>query len=90
MVNVKRCPRSLQLRRKILKTIKQETSLVGKFETISVSDFRNRPGEVFASVDLGKTFLVTKLGKPIAVISKPPGESLTMEIESDGTLKYVQ
>jgi len=71
-----------------MKTLKDEISLHGKFETIPISDFRKRPGEVLTSVDLGKTFLVTKNGKAVAVVSKPPGETLTLIIDSHGNQSY--
>ncbi len=71
-----------------MKTVKDEVSLSGKVEQITLMDLRKQPGEVFASVALGKTFVVTKMGKPIGIISKPPGETLSMTIESDGTITY--
>jgi len=43
--------------------------LAGKSETISMSDLRSRPGDVFDQVQLGKTFTITKGGKVVAVIS---------------------
>lgn len=69
--------------------INEEVSLSGKFEEITVTEMRGRPGEVLASVGLGKTFLVTQRGKPVAVISKPPGTTLTMEVNRDGQMHYV-
>jgi prevent-host-death family protein len=71
-----------------MKTIKEEVSLKGKFETISVSQLRQKPGEVLTLVDLGKTFLVTRNSKPIAVISSPPGETLSMTVSSKGKVGY--
>ena len=62
--------------------------LVDKFETITATDFRMNPGEVFDSVIMGKTFLVTKRGKAVAVISKPPGETLAITIDSKGNTTY--
>lgn len=71
-----------------MKSIAQEVSLNGRFEMITIGDLRKNPGEVLASVDLGKTFLVTKSGRPIAVLSKPPGETLSMEVRGDGSVHY--
>ena len=71
-----------------MKMLKDEISLIGNVEQITIMDLRRQPGEVFASVALGKTFVVTKNAKPIAVISKPPGETLSMNIESDGKITY--
>lgn len=55
-----------------MKTIKQEVSLAGRTETITAMDFRKHPGEVLASVVLGKAFVITKQGKPIAYLCQPP------------------
>ena len=71
-----------------MKKLQDEVSLTGKFERITLMDLRRQPGEVFASVALGKVFVVTKNGKPIAVISKPPGETLLTVIESNGEVTY--
>jgi len=68
--------------------LKDEISLSGKVEQITLMDLRKQPGEVFASVVLGKTFVVTKSGNPIAIISKPPGETLLMTIGPDGKITY--
>lgn len=71
-----------------IKTLKDEVSLSGKVEQITLMDLRKQPREVFASVALGKIFVVTKMGKPIGIISKPPGETLSRIIASDGTITY--
>lgn len=71
-----------------MKMLKDEVSLSGKVEQITIMDLRKQPGEVFRSVALGKTFVVTKNGGPIAIISKPPGETLLMIIASDGKTTY--
>jgi antitoxin (DNA-binding transcriptional repressor) of toxin-antitoxin stability system len=72
-----------------MKTLSQEVNLSGKFERISISELRNRPGDVLEQVNLGKTFLILKNGKPVAVLSKPPGETLAMEIGSTGLTQFV-
>lgn len=71
-----------------IKTLKEEVSLHGKLETITSTELRQQPGEVLTSVGLGKTFVVTKNGKPVAVISRPPGETLTIEIHPDGKTSF--
>ncbi len=71
-----------------MRRLKDEVSLVGKREQITIMDLRKQPGEVFASVELGKVFMVTKNGKPIAVISRPPGETLLTIIEPNGKMTY--
>lgn len=54
-----------------MKTIRQKVSLAGQHETISLSDLRSRPGDVFQAVELGQTFDVTKNNRVIATISPP-------------------
>lgn len=71
-----------------LKRLKDEVSLIGKVEKITMMELRQQPGEVFASVALGKTFVVTKKGKPVGIISKPPGETLRINIGSSGEVTY--
>ena len=60
----------------------------GTFEVITLSDLRTRPGEVLQSVELGKTYLIQKYGKEIAVLSKPPGAQLTINVAPDGAITY--
>ncbi len=71
-----------------MKMLKDEVSLIGKVEQITLMDLRKQPGEVFASVELGKIFVITKSGKPIAIISRPPGETLTVTVEPNGEATY--
>lgn len=73
-----------------LTPIDKEVSLSGKLETITATEFRKQPGVVLQSVALGKTFVVTKSGKPIAVIAKPPGEELVLVIERDGAKSFAK
>ncbi len=53
-----------------MKKIKDEVSLVGKIERISMMELRHHPGEVLDSVELGKIFVITKNGKPIAKLKR--------------------
>lgn len=71
-----------------MKRLKKEVSLDGKFEVITLSDLRRLPGEIMQCVELGKTYLITRNGKAIAVLSKPPGETLTIAAGTDGTISY--
>jgi len=72
--------------KKIADHVMQEMSK--QFEYITMMDLRTQPGEVIDSVELGKIFVITKAGRPVAVLSKLPGETLTMEIDSQGKLSY--
>ena len=72
--------------KKIADHVMQE---MGKqFEVITAMDFRMQPGEVLDSAALGKTFLITKSGRPVAVLSKPPGETLSIKVDSKGRISY--
>ena len=35
-----------------------------------------------------QTFLITKAGKPVAVLSKPPGEQLSIVVDGKGKVHY--
>lgn len=54
-----------------MKTLVQTVSLKGQTEEITLSDLRSKPGEVFAQVELGKEFTVSKNGRVVAEIKKP-------------------
>jgi antitoxin (DNA-binding transcriptional repressor) of toxin-antitoxin stability system len=71
-----------------MRRLKQEASLIGQFESITVSELRQRPGEILTCVELGKTFLITRQGREIAVLSLVPGQTLSITVESDGSLKH--
>jgi antitoxin (DNA-binding transcriptional repressor) of toxin-antitoxin stability system len=72
-----------------MKHIKDEVTLSGKLESITMMDLRLQPGAVIDSVELGKTFVITKMGKPVAVLSRLPGEILTLTIDEKGHKSYV-
>lgn len=63
-----------------MKRLQQMQSLAGQIETITVSDFRCQPGEVFQQVSMGKVFVITKAGKTIAQIC--PAKPLAFEVDS--------
>lgn len=46
--------------------------LEGEVETITMVDLRRQPGEVFAQAELGKTFIITRAGKPVVQLKKIP------------------
>lgn len=45
--------------------------LSGQTEEITMTDLRSRPGDVIDQVRSGKSFVVTKAGKKVAVIMQP-------------------
>jgi hypothetical protein len=71
-----------------VKRLHNEVTMEGTFEVISLTDFRTRPGEVLQSVELGKTYVIQKYGREIAVLSKPPGTQLIINIASDGSVTH--
>jgi antitoxin (DNA-binding transcriptional repressor) of toxin-antitoxin stability system len=71
-----------------MKQLAEQVSLANKLERITISEFRKQPGEVLAQVALGKTFLVSKAGKPVAVLSKVPGAQLSVIVKRDGSVDY--
>lgn len=71
-----------------MKTIKDHVSLRGEFETITMTELRMFPGQVLKSVELGKVFVVTHQGNPIAVLSPLPGVNLTIVVGSKGQTGY--
>jgi prevent-host-death family protein len=66
-----------------MKKISELQSLVGQVETISLTDLRNLPGEVFNQVQMGKQYVVTKSGKIIARIMPQPKPVAFLEPSSD-------
>lgn len=62
--------------------------LIGEFEKITMMELRMSVGEIFLQVGLGKVYLLTHKGKPVAVLSRPPGETLMMYIKPDGECDY--
>lgn len=70
------------------KKLRELTPLAGKLETITAMDFRRQPGEILDSVALGKTFVVTKQGKPCALLTSLPGQVLTIVVDRNGKKSY--
>ena len=57
-------------------------------EVITAVDFRKSPGDVLMQAQLGKTFVITKQGTPVAVLQQLPGETLVLQISRDGKVTY--
>lgn len=55
----------------MMKNLTDMDLLVGTVETITATDFRRNPGNVFMQVALGKVFTVTKNGTLVAEIHRP-------------------
>lgn len=72
-----------------MKRLTEYVNLKGQIETITMMNLRSRPGEVFDSVALGKVYIVTKAGKPLAVLSRLPGEQLAIRVNGNGSKEYV-
>ncbi|MCZ6775848.1 MAG: type II toxin-antitoxin system prevent-host-death family antitoxin [Ignavibacteria bacterium] len=63
--------------------------LVGKTETITAMDLRRGPGDILTQVSMGKTFIITRNGKPIATLTRPEeqqGLYLISELHRRGIL----
>ncbi len=57
--------------------------LVDKLETITMMDLRRDVGFIATQVRLGKTYVVTKQGKPAMILLRPPGE-LAIHVDGKG------
>ena len=55
--------------------------LEGQTEEISMTDLRQRPGDVIDQVQMGKTFTITKGGKTVAVLAQPEPNALELGAE---------
>ena len=71
-----------------MKRLHEIAPLKGQLETISAVDFRKNPGEVFDSVQFGKTFVITRQGKPCALLTQLPGQILNIEVDRDGKKSF--
>ena len=72
-----------------MKRLRDLKAFKGEIEAITAMEFRKAPGEAFAQVQMGKTFIVTHRGKPIAVLSPPEPTAVELgaaarEIEEAG------
>ena len=57
-------------------------------EKITMMQLRKQPGEVIDMVVLGKTYILTRGDKEVAVISKLPGVNLTINVDSHGNINH--
>jgi prevent-host-death family protein len=55
--------------------------LMGQTETITMSDLRQRPGDVIDQVQMGKVFTITKAGKVVAVLAAPEPSAFELGAE---------
>ena len=51
-----------------MKRLQDLQTLAGETETITLSELRKQPGDVFQQVAMGKRFTITKSGKTVATI----------------------
>ena len=52
--------------------------LAGQIEEISMTELRQRPGDVIDQVQMGKKFTITKTGKVVAEITTPEPNALEL------------
>lgn len=64
--------------------------LAGTLENITMMELRESPGDIIAQAALGRSFIISKSGRPIAVLSRLPGEQLGMIISRDGKTTYAR
>ena len=68
-----------------MRTIK--VSLKGQLEEITMMELRSNPGAILTETELGKMFVIKRNGRPIAVLSRLPGE-LIQVIGNNGKISY--
>ena len=71
-----------------MQRLNQQINFEGQIEKITMMDLRSRPGEVMTAVSYGKTYLIQRNGQTLAVLSKPPGNTLTMVVNGKGEIDY--
>jgi prevent-host-death family protein len=55
--------------------------LSGQQEEITMTDLRQRPGDVVDQVQMGKKFVITKAGKVVAELESPEPTALELGAE---------
>jgi antitoxin (DNA-binding transcriptional repressor) of toxin-antitoxin stability system len=68
--------------------LRELTPMEGQLETITMMELRKQPGEILDSVIFGKTFILTKQGKPCAVLTRLPGQTLSIIVDRKGNMSY--
>jgi len=53
-----------------MKTVREMNLLAGQHEQITAVELRQHTGDVLEQAAMGKTFAITKSGKPVATISQ--------------------
>ena len=64
-----------------MKMLNEMIDLTGQTETITAVEMRKLPGEILEQASLGKTYIVTKNGKPIAQITKVEKSAIELGAE---------
>lgn len=62
--------------RKKRKTIEDKALLKGQTERITMVQLREGPGDVITQIQMGKRFVLTRAGKPVAVMHKPSAREI--------------
>jgi len=62
--------------------------LAGQTEEITMVDLRQGPGDVLDQVTMGKTYIITRRGKSIAVLQQLPGHNMTIVVAPNGGISY--
>lgn len=62
--------------------------LDGGVKSISMMELRNNIGSVIQQVQLGRVFVLTKAGKQVAVLARPPGRELLTLVNERGEVSY--
>ncbi len=57
------------------------TLLEGHSEEITVMDLRRGPGNILDQVQLGKIYKITRMGKVVAILSRPEPSALELGAE---------
>jgi antitoxin (DNA-binding transcriptional repressor) of toxin-antitoxin stability system len=68
--------------------LRELAPMEGQLETITMMELRKQPGEILDSVIFGKTFILTKQGKPCAVLTRLPGQTLSIIVDRKGNRSY--
>lgn len=70
------------------KRLTDSQPLRGQLEYLALQDMRAAPGDIINQVQMGKVYVITKQGKPVAVLQALPGERLSIEIDGQGKATY--
>lgn len=60
----------------------------GEIVKITAMDFRSSPGSVFEACQQGVTFVVTHMGREVAVVQSLRSSGLTLHALADGSMTY--